>query len=109
MLTAILLDRGFNFASEPADEPKSFGRWTYSKMDVALNVDVVLLDIGRSVLDTLFLSSHLLGKIPEYLHCGHVHGHRNILPYLTLPTYGALTAVRQRERCVRYPSSKMSW
>lgn len=55
-------------------------------MDVALNVDVVLLDIGRSVLDTFFLSSHLLGKIPEYLLWGHVHGHRNI-PSLPYPTY----------------------
>jgi hypothetical protein len=87
MLTAILLDRGINFASEPANEPKSFGRWTYSKMDVALNVDVVLLDIGRSVLKPFFLSSHLPRKIPEYLRWGHVHCHRNILPFLPYPTY----------------------
>ena len=105
MLTAILLDRGINFASEPANEPKSFGRWTYSKMDVALNVDVVLLDIGRLVLDPFYPFS---ASCQDTTRWGHVHRHRNILLYLTLPTYGALTAVRQRERCVRYPSSKIS-
>jgi hypothetical protein len=110
MLTAILLDRGINFASEPANEPKSFGRWTYSKMDVALNVDVVLLDIGRSVLKPFSSLRIFLARFQNT--CAGVTCiviEISFFSYPTLPTNGALTAVRQRERCVRYPSSKMSW